>query len=218
MTSAFISPELETGPVSSPNLLVSDENEYQRLVADLTDQARTIAAKNEDAARVLRITELTKSIAAFTVAANAELPKFPPVQQRFRQITAWMRAALARERSIFGDGQAAVARSQISVSIQQAGIQAEQLQSSIENAHREMGTELDSIVKTGTDLRPYCASTGTEKGDAQHIACAAFLKSEDNLRSVLTKLNEAFAETRKVWSTEHQAQQELMRAAELASR
>ena len=120
------------------NLLRSDEADFRAQVAALTEQARQIdnarlqqeAAQRKakiEADQLANLQSLTQRMIVFTTKADAILPKFAPVEQRYHDITQRMRGALAREQSIYGGGQASVARGQISVAINQAAIQANQI-------------------------------------------------------------------------------------------
>jgi len=120
------------GSTLTLNLTKSEESAFRSLVEDLTNQSHQIIATRalqEEADRRAKaqadlltlVKNLTQKMTTFSATTDGALRKFAPVEERYKAITEWMRAAHARQRSIYGDGQASVARSQIGVSINQAG-------------------------------------------------------------------------------------------------
>jgi hypothetical protein len=145
------------------NLAKADEADFRAQVAILTERGNQIigakfrqeAAERQpkiEADRLAEIQNLTARMAKFVTVADDQLPKFPPVEQRYRDITRRMRAALAREQSIYGGGQAGVARSQISVGITQASIATDQLHMSMQSTYQNFDTNSGQLISESVSV------------------------------------------------------------------
>jgi hypothetical protein len=211
------------------SLTKSDAGDFNAQVALLRDKAGQIIRERVEAesrqrqlqARtdlLAQLNKLTQDMLMTANASDAQLEKFPPIQQRYRTITGLMNGALAREQSIIGDGQASVARSQVAIAINQAGIEAEQLHMSVQEALRDMGVKVEPILKTGTDMKQRCQSVESSRSADLSSACVKFRDAGRKLSQSMGALNEAFRLAEKVWAEEHRKQEGIVRASETASR
>jgi hypothetical protein len=94
------------------DLVDADEIAYRNHVSGLAGKAHQMTDARTRAEQLAHLDKITKDMVAYSTAAVEQLAKFPPIQQRYRTITEWMKSALGRQGAIFGDGQASVARSQ----------------------------------------------------------------------------------------------------------
>jgi hypothetical protein len=140
------------------DLINSEEVEFRTQVAILTNRANEIRETRErqeatqrqaklEADQLAYLKNLTRRMAAFTSKADVELAKFTPAEQRYRTITKRMRAALVREQSIHGGGQASVTRSQISIDVNQAAINADQFHTGVQFAYQHFDTNSSSLLR-----------------------------------------------------------------------
>jgi hypothetical protein len=211
------------------SLTKSDAAEFNAQVAILRDKAGQINRERvESEARqrqvqaqtdlLARLNKLTQDMLMMANASDAQLEKFPPIQQRYRTITGLMSGALSREQSIIGDGQASVARSQVAIAINQAGIETEQLHMSLQDAIRDMGGKVEPILKDGIDMKQRCQSVESSQSANLYLACVKFQDAGRKISQSMGALNEAFRLTEKVWMEEHRKQEGIVRASETASR
>ena len=219
------------------NLLKSDEADFRAQVALLTDQGRQIneaRARQEAAQRQAKaeadflagLQNLTQRMSAFTAKADVDLGKFAPLQQRYRRITARMRTALYRERSINGNWQAAVARSQIFVAINQTAIGANQINIEVQAAHQSLDFSSEGLLKDAVDASRGCASAHNDAANdpgppgeaARNSACLRFFEAAKQFQKRVAALREAFARLNGVWTTERREQDAIVQASNAASR
>ena len=219
------------------NLVKSDEADFRAKVAMLTDQAHQMnaaRARQEAAQRQAKaeadylnhLHNLTQQMDAFTAKADVQLKKFAPAEQRYRTITERMPAALAREQSIYGDGQAAVARSQISVSISQAEIASNQIHIEIGGAYQNFNFTSGPLLRGSADMTQGChtahavtvADPVPPGRETWNSACLKLLDSAMKFRDRVKALRAAFDHIEEVWQAEHRDQESLVRASNDAAR
>jgi hypothetical protein len=207
-----------TGGTLDINLSRSDEATYKAQVAKLSEEKSRIIQATAKVELLKRLDKLTRDMATETSAIEGQLGKFPPIEQRFRTITIMMDQALARERSIFGGGQASVARSQIEVAINQGGGESEQLHVGLQGAGQEMTAILQPLVTSANDLIARCMSDEMKTDAGSRAACAHLFKIGKTFQEDVEKLRAAFDHAEKVWVDEHAKQLAIIRAADIASR
>jgi hypothetical protein len=195
----------------------SDEAAYQRQVATLGDQARGITEVRVTGEQIAHLNGLTTKMLSSSTAFQGELPKFPPIEQRYRAVTEWMRAAFAREQLIFGGGQAAVARSQISISINQAKVQGDQLHADVQGAGQKIRVTLEPLLKDATEAVSRCQDAAHQDA-AYQSACTKIIEAVKTFNQSIERYRLAFDQTEKVWLDEQRKQQEIIQAADFASR
>jgi hypothetical protein len=196
----------------------SDEVTYKAQVAKLSEEGRRIIEATAKAELLTRLDKLTQDLATETSAIEAQLDKFPPIEQRFRAITIMMDQALARERSIFGSGQASVARSQIEVAINQGGGESEQLHVGLQGSGQEMTAVLQPLVTSANDLIARCMTDEMKTDAGSRAACAHLFKTGKTFQEDVEKLRAAFDRAEKIWVDERTKQLAIIRAADIASR
>jgi hypothetical protein len=210
------------------HLLKSDEESFRAEVANLAEQAQQIVtarAQQETEQRQLKartdllahLEDLASKMTRASGKIDTELPKFPPIEQRYRTITDLMRAALARERSIYGGGQAGVARSQISVAITQATIEADQIHIAVENAQKEFEGQAGPLLRDGVDVSAKCDTHRVDSADLSS-ACSKLMTSRVTFTNRVDAMRRAFAQVERVWREEHAKQQRIEQASIAVSR
>jgi hypothetical protein len=206
------------GRTISLNLGKSNEADYRRKIAILEIQARAFIAARAEAEQLAHVNDLTSKLALASVGANAQLSKFPPIEQRYRAISELMRSALARQRAIYGGGQAAVARSQVAVAINQACVEAEQLHINLQGANKEIGAQVEPLIKDAVVVKQQCQADASNRNSELQSACAKFMDAAQRFKTSVEALGRAFEQAEQVWAMEHEQQQSIVRAADVASR
>lgn len=218
------------------NLVKSDEADFRTQVANLTEQARQIndAHARQEAAQqqakikadqLANLQDLTGRLVAFTTKADLQLPKFAPVEQRYRAITQQMRGGLARERSIYGGGQASVVRSEISVAINQAAIQAIEIHITVGSSYQDFDSAAGRLVREAATANRSCrgasiaaAAVPAPQGyGALNEACLQFSDVAKSFQQRVADLRAAFAQIEEVWNAERRAQDEIVQASQMAA-
>jgi hypothetical protein len=207
-----------TGGTVDLNLSKSDETTYKMQVAKLSLQGRLAIEAAAKASLLARLEKLTQDMATNSGAIEAQMTKFPPIEQRFRAITGMMNTALAKERSIFGGGQASVTRGQIGVAINQGGVEAEQLYQSLQTAGQDMTGKLQPLVTSANDLIARCTSNEIKSDASFRAGCDRLFNIGKTFQRDTEKLRAAFVHAEQVWVDEHTKQQEIIRAADVAAR
>jgi hypothetical protein len=200
------------------NLTKSDEAAYRTLVASLTGHSDAVKEEQTQADQLAHLNELTKSMLTYSTEADAQLAKFPPIEQRYRTITDLMNAALVRQQSIDGDGQASVARGQIGVAINQAGGEAEQLHVGLQAAGQEIGSKTQPMIKDGLATYSTCQSAEAQQSTDLQTACLKFREASTKFIESLKRLGQAFDQAEKVWLEERHKQESIIKASDVASR
>lgn len=200
------------------NLSKSDEASYRTEVADLLNQGRLINEARIRADQLARLNKLAQDTLAYSTAADAQLEKFPPIEQRYRTITGLMNAALARQRAIYGAGQASVARGQIGVAINQAAIEAEQLHGNLQSAYADIAAKIQPLVKATIEFTPLCQSAEAQQRTDLQAACLQYFVAVKKFKPSMEALERSFNRTEKVWVEEHGKQDGIIRASDIASR
>jgi hypothetical protein len=200
------------------NISKSDEAAYRAQISELTKQAHRLTEGRVRADQLSRLIDLTKKILANSIAADAQLEKFPPIEQRYRAITELMNAALARQRTIYGNGQASVARSQIGVAINQAAIETEQLHRSMQDSYRDAAAKIDALRKAAREFGQLCQSAETARRTDLRTACAQFLEAAEKFTPSAEALGRSFVQVENAWVEEHGKQERILRASDVASR
>ena len=168
---------------------------------------------------------LTRKLMGSSTEANAQLGKFPPIEQRYRTITGMMHAGLAHQQSIYGPGQPMVARSQIAVAINQAAVEAEQLHSNMQTAQSNVGSKLEPLIRNAINTTQHCQSVVTDGGANsspanrdQQSTCLKFLEAAEKFKQSIEALGRAFDQVERVWIEERRKQAGIIQAANIASR
>jgi len=198
-------------------LTKSDETDYQKKVALLTMRAIASAADQTKAEQLNHIRSVTKRMATASSATEGQLPKFPPIEKRYRDITEAMRGALTRQSLIVGDGQAAVARGQLFVAINQAGVEAEQLHVSVQAGGRDIKEKLTPLFNDIAVATQHCESASKQNGDHQ-ASCATFSQTEKAFKNSIQTLANAFDRHERVWGTVRREQESIVQEADMAVR
>jgi hypothetical protein len=196
----------------------AEEADYRRKIAILEIQARAINAKRVRTDQLAHVNALTNKLIKAAASANVQLSKFPPIEQRYRAISELMRSALARQQAIYGGGQASVARSQVAVAINQASVEAEQLQISLQGANKEIGAQVELLIKDAVVIKQQCQADASIRNSELQSACAKFMDAAHHFKTSMEALSRVFEQAEQVWTTEHKQQQSIVRAADLSSR
>lgn len=195
------------------NLAKSDEAAYRAEVADLINQARAINEARAQADQLAHLNDLTKKMITGSASADAQLVKFSPIEQRYRAITEWMNTALARQQSIYGDGQASLARGQVRLAINQAGMEAAQLHSGIQGSNQEIGAQIQLLIKSAVDFSQRCQSDEAGQNVDLHAACLKFLDAAKKFKQSIETLGRAFDHAEQVWVEERRKQDNIIQIA-----
>ena len=151
-------------------------------------QAQIEAAQRQaqiEATQIANLQHLTERLSAFTAKADATLPKFAPIEDRYRYITQRMHAALAREEMLYGNGQASVARGQISVAINQASVGANQFQMGVRSSYQDFDVNSGQLARESVmanqacrGAHPVTVSTPAPAGHEQwNASCLHFINA-----------------------------------------
>ena len=138
-----------------------------------------------EATQIANLQHLTERLSAFTAKADATLPKFAPIKDRYRYITQRMHAALAREEMLYGNGQASVARGQISVAINQASVGANQFQMGVRSSYQDFDVNSGQLARESVmanqacrGAHPVTVSTPAPAGHEQwNASCLHFINA-----------------------------------------
>lgn len=189
--------------------------------AELQQRAAILVRKRADL-----VDALVKRMQAFDAKAPTQLQNFQALGRRYRDATAWMRAALQRQRSTAGDYRAGVARSQIAVAISQASIQAGSLHTQADAARSTFEGKADAVLRDVATAQGYC-SAGTPDplvvadapgGELAGLsdACHALSAEVDEFTKNIVKVRRAFGQTDDVWQSERQRQEALLQESQQA--
>lgn len=202
------------------NLVLSKSEElaYRLRVENLTAQRQLINQAKARADLLTYISKLVDKMLTYSAEADAQLSKFPPIERRYRAITEVMNAALARQRSIHGDGPAFVARGQISAAIDQAEAEAENMHGSIQSADQEIGKKLQILSKSVADAVEQCRPYHDEQDRDLTDACSKLQDARTKLRAGIVSLAQAFKSAEQIWAEEHPKQQAIAHSSYLAWR
>ena len=176
------------------------------------------------AMQLVNLRNLTEQLSAFTTKADAMLPKFALVEQRYRDITQRMRGALAREQSIYGGGQASVAHGQISVAINQAAIQANQIHIGIGSSYQTFDFDSGQLNRESAGASQGCrgAHVATDAApipvgyEARNAACLRFLDIAKDYEQRVSDLRAAFSKAETIWNAERCEQDQIVQASNVA--
>jgi hypothetical protein len=208
------------------NLLKADEADFRTWVAALTRQQAVQRDMKIAADQLAGLRRLSDRMTAFAAKADAMLPKFAPVEQRYRDITRRMRRALAREQSIYGGGQASVARGQISVAINQAAIEGSQLHDSVQSSYQDMANNAGQLDSAAKGASRFCRESHQSNAalpavvgpDAKNAVCLQYFGAEKSFRQEIMELTAAFAQIEAVWNIEGQAQDKIVKDSDVEVR
>jgi hypothetical protein len=199
------------------NLATADEATYRNQVAVLTGRARAMNEARAQADELAHLIDLTKKLTALSSEADAQLGKFPPIERRYRELTEWMTAALVRQQSIYGRGQASLARGQVGLAINQAGMEAAQLHSGLQGANKDVDVRLQPLLENVVNSNRQCHFEETKQSADFHAACLKFFDAAKQFKQSIDRLVEAFSQAEKVWLVERRKQEGIMQAS-IASR
>lgn len=206
------------------NLSSADEADFRAQVAALTTQgqqiietrARQEAANKQaklEADRLAKLQNLTERLNAFTTKAEAMLPKFDPAKQKYRAITERMRGGLARQRTIYGGGQAAVARSQLSVALNQLAIEANQIHLNDQQSYRDFDFNSGQLSREAAEANTWCQGTIPVSLNG---VCPKFLDAQTGFAKRVSALRAAFSDLEATWNSERREQEAIVQASQQA--
>ena len=224
------------------DLVQSDETDFRAQVAMLTEQARKIneariridearirqeAAQQQakiEADQLTHLQSLTREMDVFSGKADTLLLQFGPAEQRCRIITARMRAALAREQSIYGGGQASYARNQIAYAINQASNDANQFHTSVQALQQDFTLNSNALLRDSLSVGLSChgahvatvADPIPRGKEALNSACLRFLDVAKKFQERVSTLRAAFAHIEGVWNAERRDQEQIVQASNVA--
>ncbi len=172
-----------------------------------------LRAAHEEAAWIAAsLRSLIEHEEAFKIRA-ARLPGgIVAIETRYRSYTAQMRAALERQRSIAGDGQATLARGQISLAINQVAMEANQFYAGIRQQLLAIVSEYGPVVKDAEGARGQCS--GTPPYPELAASCGAFLAADGIFRQQIAAEKAGFAELQEFFSAEKARQDQLQQNAQ----
>ncbi|WP_217574777.1 hypothetical protein [Mesorhizobium sp. GbtcB19] len=204
------------------NLVQADKNAFQTQVSDLTNRANQLRLARAEADALAHAQDFVRLLDAFSAHADTQLKLFAPTEQNLRTLTGQMRAALAKQQAIRGDGQASVARGQISVWINQADVSASQIHQRIEAAYRDFDSKSAPILAKLAVAVPACNEvvSGTAKGDdpanlnTMKPVCSKLLESAKTFQARVSSVRGSFSHIAAVWNEEHQKQAAIVQASE----
>jgi hypothetical protein len=213
---------LTGGANSVLNLEKGDEADFRTQVATLNRRAGEIRdaraeaeanARQEklEADRLSRLQNLTGRISAFSARADTSLPKFAPVEQQYRTITGRMRGGLARERSIYGGGQAGVARGQLSVAINQLAIEANQIHINTHGSYQQFDFNSRQLTREAAEANGWCQGTVPVSLIG---ACQQFSDAQKNFARHVMALRAAYSQLEAVWTSERRDQDAIVQWAQ----
>jgi len=133
-----------------------------------------------------------------------------------------MRAALAREQSIYGGGQESVARSQISVAISQAAIQANLLHINVGLSYQSFDFQMGRLERESARVSQGCARFATDSApvpagyDALKAACLRFFDVAKDYKQRVSDLRAAFSKAETTWNAEKREQEQIEQASNMA--
>ena len=165
--------------------------------------------------KLASVVDLTNRITRFDGLADSLLPKFTPATRRYSDITVQMQAGLAREKSIRGDGQAAVARSQIAIALNQAALSANQIHMSQNQTRQALNNDVGAIMQAQSTAKLACeAGTSGGYGDVDQQTwstdCAKFRTASAEFQGQIAKLHTAFTDLEATWTAENATQQAIV--------
>ncbi|MGH7035727.1 MAG: hypothetical protein ACREFL_18505 [Stellaceae bacterium] len=196
--------------------------EFHARVAVLTAEGRRIAdaRTREQAAakeaklewdRLSSLKNLTEQMIAFNRGADQMLPKFKPVEQRWRDITERMRGGLARQKSMYREGQAALARAQITVALNQAAIDANQVHIGTQTSYQSFSFKSDQLSHEAAEDNAWCRGTVP---DTLSVPCVDFAKTNAAFVAHASLLKAAFSNLEDVWNTEKRKQEDIVQTSQ----
>lgn len=207
------------GSTITLNLTKGSEEEFRATVAELTRQAEVANNRRTIQEALPRLDSLSKQMATFSGRVSAQLTKFTPIERQYRAITEKMRMGLARQRSIYGDGQASVARGQLDVAINQAGVQANQIHFSVQSSYSDFNTKSNASLKLIADMIRLCQSASTSVDDDTLVArwqaaCRKMITTVPDFQKHVGMMQDAFAKIERVWQEERAKQEGLIHSAD----
>jgi hypothetical protein len=200
------------------NLTKSSESEFQAAVDELRQQAELANSRRTIQYALPRVETQAKRMIAFSAGLSAYLARFAPIERQYQAITEKMRMSLARQRSIYGEGQAAVARSQLVVAINQAGIEANQLHLSVQSNYNDFNTKSNASLKLIAGMIKLCQSANNKLDDDAlvsrwDIACRNLIVTASDFQKHIGMLRDAFGKAERVWQEERAKQERLIHSA-----
>jgi hypothetical protein len=203
-------------------LSTADEADFRAQVAALTARGQQIidarahqqAAEEQaklEADRSSRLQNLTSRMIAFNTKADGMLPKFAPVEQQWRGITEKMRGGLARQKSIYGGGTAAVARGQITVALNQAAIEANQIHINAQTSYQTFDFNSSQLAREAAEANGWCQGAVP---DTLSSTCAKFLEAQTAFAKRTSALRAAFAELEAAWKAERHEHEAIIQTSQ----
>lgn len=224
----------------SADFVRSEEAEFQRHVQLLREEQKKLAAAQaaEKAARearllaerqaaregeeLQRLNRLNNKVPEFTTTLDQFLAKFTNLEQQYRDITQNMRAGLARQQTIRGDGQAAASRMQIAGSLRQISFQTTQHQFRVESLSRDFENRAGQLIRETDSASSGCrapqivtSATSVKAGrEAWKAACLRYFDVDKTFRQRITEVRAAFAQIEQVGRAEEAEQGKILATAE----
>ena len=206
------------------NLSSADEADFRAQVTALTTQGnkiidarvwREIAEKQAklEADRLAKLQNLTGRLITFATKADAMLPKFGSEAQKYQTITERMRGGLARQRTIYGGGQASVARSQLSVELNQLAIDANQVHLNDQQLYRDFDFNSAQLSREAAEANTWCQGSIPVSLNG---VCPKFLEAQAGFAKRVLALRAAFADLEATWNMERREQEAIVQASQQA--
>ncbi|MHB0991297.1 MAG: hypothetical protein ACYC0M_08500 [Burkholderiales bacterium] len=212
------------GDALSLNLTRGSENDFQTVVAALSAQGNAIQVKHNGEAQAQKIASLIKQEEDFSNQAAQATAKFNSAAPSYQKITESMRVLLAREQTIFGDGQAAVARGQIDIAINQDEVQAAQIHSSVVYDFNFFASTYKQLHDERLEAQHACAFAhraafplGKNTG-ALTEQCSKFSGSDMLFLQRAKILQDTLTSEENSWRNENRAQDAIIKTADATSR
>ena len=201
-------------------LLKAEETEYQTAVALLRLRAAAIDSEKKKQAFFGRLATFQARVVRDRAKMDELLGRLSAgtFEQKFQEVTLWMRNAHSRQRAIYGDGQSSVSRAQIDVAINQAAIRAANLHDDVQKAWNDIFTEIQSLIRDYSDVMGACksviAATNTTPTSELAAKCKSLAGNAELFKSRSDALSAKFTAIEKVWADERSQQQMIVQAAD----
>jgi hypothetical protein len=127
-----------------------------------------------------------------------------------------MEVELEHQKSIWGDGQAAVARAQVTVRINQLVIASNQLHIAVERGMRDIESDYKSIAQSAITAEAECA--GHQLSASVSASCREFLEADREFWKQMDAERFGFTELEDFYLAEQRHQEEILHEAQYGAR
>jgi hypothetical protein len=207
-----------------------EEAEFRTQVAALVSQANRMNAERAtqealqrqaqaETEMMQRVRTVSEKMQQFLAQTPTPSNGFPKSEGRIKALTERMQMALARERAIWGRGQASLNRGQISLDIGHMSMDSGVIHMDVTSARRSFETTSGSIWEEWLQIPAPCiqAKEGASILPASiNAVCLGASGSATAFRARVLLLRQAFDHTEALWQEEHQRQEDIRRAANAA--